>query len=80
MSCYQMQGKMIRDVKLANRRFEDVPQCEELVKRSLKSGDFCYDSVQIILSSRLMYRKEKYYFVCDCVWVWNLFSDIKEGT
>jgi hypothetical protein len=55
-----------RDIKIANRSFENVPQfkylgttvtnqnlIQEEIKRILKSGNACYHSVQNLLSSQL---------------------------
>jgi hypothetical protein len=56
-----------RDIKIANRSFENVPQfkylgttvtnqnlIQEEIKRRLNSGNACYHSVQNLLSSRLL--------------------------
>jgi hypothetical protein len=56
-----------RDIKIANRSFEDVSQfkylgtrvtnqnlIQEEIKRRLNSGNACYHSVQSLLSSRLL--------------------------
>jgi hypothetical protein len=56
-----------RDIKIANRSFENVSQfkylgttvtnknlIQEEIKRSLSSGNACYHSVQNLLSSRLL--------------------------
>jgi hypothetical protein len=48
-----------RDIKIANRSFENVSQfkylgIQEEVKRRLNSGNVCYHSVQNLLSSRLL--------------------------
>jgi hypothetical protein len=62
LSCQQNVGKS-RDIKIANRSFENVPQfkylgttlinqnlVQEEIKRSLNSGSSCYHSVQKLLS------------------------------
>jgi hypothetical protein len=56
-----------RDIKIANRSFENVSQfkylgtkvtnqnvIQEAIKRRLNSGNVCYHSVQNLLSSRLL--------------------------
>jgi hypothetical protein len=61
-----------RDIKIANRSFENVSQfkylgttltnqnlIEEEIKRRLNSGNACYHSVQSLLSSRLLSKKLK---------------------
>jgi hypothetical protein len=61
-----------RDVKIANRSFENVSQfkylgttvtsqnlIEEEIKRRLNSGNACYHSVQNLLSSRLLSKNLK---------------------
>jgi hypothetical protein len=58
-----------RDIKIANRCFENVSQfrylgrivteqnmIQEEIKRRLNSGNACYHSVQKLLSSRLLYK------------------------
>jgi hypothetical protein len=59
---------------------------QEEIKRRLNSGNACYNSVQSLLSSRLLSKNIKNWnirydnFACGSVWVLNLVSDIKEGT
>jgi hypothetical protein len=61
-----------RDMKLANRLFENVSQfrylgtrvmnqnlIQEEIKRRLNSGNSCYHSVQNLLSSRLLSKNLK---------------------
>jgi hypothetical protein len=61
-----------RDIRIANRSFEDVSQfkylgmtvtnqnlIQEEIKRRLNSGNACYHSVQSLLSSRLLSRNLK---------------------
>jgi hypothetical protein len=61
-----------REIKIANRSFENVPQfkylgtivpnkilIQELIKRTLNSGNACYHSVQNFLSSRLLSKNLK---------------------
>jgi hypothetical protein len=61
-----------RDIKIANRLFENVSQfkylratvtnqnlIQEEVKRRLNSGNACYHLVQNLLSSRLLSKKLK---------------------
>jgi hypothetical protein len=61
-----------RDIKIANRSFENVSQfkylgttvtsqnfIQEEIKRRLNSGNACYHSVQNLLSSRLLSKKLK---------------------
>jgi hypothetical protein len=61
-----------RDIKIANRSFENVSQLkylgrtvtnqnliQEEIKRRLNSGNACYHSVQNLLSSRLLSKKLK---------------------
>jgi hypothetical protein len=68
---YQNVGQN-RDIKIANRSFENVSQfkylgttvtnknlVQEEIKRRLNSGNACYNSVQNILSSRLLLRNLK---------------------
>jgi hypothetical protein len=84
-----------RDIKIANRSFENGSQfkylgmtvtnqnlIQEEIKRRLSSGNACYHSDKILLSSRLLSKKVKMkiYFVCGSEWVRNLVSDIKGGT
>jgi hypothetical protein len=70
-----------RDIKIANRSFENVSQfrylgttvtnqnlIQEKIKRRLNSGNSCYHSVQNILSSRLL-SKNLNNFACGSVWV-----------
>jgi hypothetical protein len=92
---HQNAGK-IYHINIANRFFENVAQLnylgktltnqnfiEEEIKRRLNSGNACCRSVQNLLSSRLLSKniKIKYTnFACGSLWVWNLVSDIKEGT
>jgi hypothetical protein len=58
-----------RDINLANRSFENVPQSkylqvtvtnqnliQEQMKRRLNSGNACYHSVQNLLSSHLLLK------------------------
>jgi hypothetical protein len=58
-----------RDVKIANRSFENVSEfkylgttvtnqnlIQEEIKRRLNSGNACYHSVQNLLSSRLLLK------------------------
>jgi hypothetical protein len=60
-----------RDIEIANRSFENVPQfrylgtivtnqnlIQEEIKRRLSSGNACYHSVQSLLSSRLLSKKD----------------------
>jgi hypothetical protein len=62
-----------RDIKIANRSFENVSQfkylgttvtnqnlVEEEIKRRLNSDNACYRSAQNLLSSRLLSKKLKY--------------------
>jgi hypothetical protein len=79
-----------RDINIANRSFGNVSQfkylgtivtnqnlIQEEIKRSLNSGNACYHSVQNILSSRLLSKKNlkiRIYiqddnFACGSVWV-----------
>jgi hypothetical protein len=44
-----------RDIKVANRLFENVSQFEYLGRQN--SGNACYHSVQNLLSSRLLSKK-----------------------
>jgi hypothetical protein len=61
-----------REIKIANRSFENVPQfkylgttvtnqnlTQEEIKRGLISGNACYHSVQSLLSSRLLLKNLK---------------------
>jgi hypothetical protein len=61
-----------RDIKIANRSFENVPQAkylgttvtnrnliQEEIKRRLNSGSACYHSVQNLLSFRLLSKNLK---------------------
>jgi hypothetical protein len=61
-----------RDIKIANRSFENVPQLkyfettvtnqnliQEEIKKRLKSGNACYHSVQNLLPSRLLSKNLK---------------------
>jgi hypothetical protein len=61
-----------RDIKIANRSFENVSQfkylvttvtnqnfIQEEIKRILNSGNACYHSVKIVLSSRLLSKNLK---------------------
>jgi hypothetical protein len=65
-SCNRTAGQN-RDIKIANRSFENVSQfkylgttvtnqnlIQEEIKRRLDSGNACYHSVQNLLSSRLL--------------------------
>jgi hypothetical protein len=79
-----------RDKKIGNRCFENVTQFRCLgttktnqtlvqveIKRRLNSGNICYNSVQNILSSRLLCKNVKigiffvpcYNFACSLEWV-----------
>jgi hypothetical protein len=63
LSCHQNVGQH-RDIKIANRLFENVSQfkylgIQEEVKRRLNSGNVCYHSVQNLLSSRLLSKSLK---------------------
>jgi hypothetical protein len=71
LSCHQNIGQN-RDVKIANRSFENVSQfkylgttvtnqnlIQEEIKRRLNSGNACYHSVQNLLSSRLLSKNLK---------------------
>jgi hypothetical protein len=72
LSCYQNVGQN-RDMKIANRSFENVSQfkylgttvtnqnlIQEEIKRRWNSGNACYHSVQNLLSSRLLSRNLKF--------------------
>jgi hypothetical protein len=61
-----------RNIKIANRSFENVSQfkclgttvtdqnlIQEEIKRRLNSGNACYDSVKNLLSSRLLSKNLK---------------------
>jgi hypothetical protein len=69
--CHQYSGQS-RDIKIANRSFQNVPQFKflgttvtnpnlilEEIKRRLSSGNACYHSVPNLLSSRLMSKNWK---------------------
>jgi hypothetical protein len=71
LSCHQNVGQN-RDIKIANRSFENVSQfkylettetnqnlIEEEIKRRLNSGNACYHCVQNFLSSRLLSQNLK---------------------
>jgi hypothetical protein len=71
LSCQQNVGKN-RDIKIGNRLFENVALFEYLgtavtnqnliyeeIKRRLKSGNACYNSVQNLLFSRLLSKNVK---------------------
>jgi hypothetical protein len=71
LSCHQNVGQN-RDIKIANRSFENVPQfkylettgtnenlIQEEIKRRLNSGNACSHSVQNLLSSRLLSKNLK---------------------
>jgi hypothetical protein len=66
LSCHQNVGQN-QDIKIANRSFENVSQfkylgttvtnqnlIQEEIKRRLNSGNACYNSVQNLVSSRLL--------------------------
>jgi hypothetical protein len=68
------------DRKLANVRFENMPQfkylgddsnklnlIQEEIKRRFNSGNACYHSVQSLLSSRLLFKNFKIRFKF-CPW------------
>jgi hypothetical protein len=68
LSCHQNVGQN-RDIKIANRSFENVSQfrylgttvtnqnlIQEKIKRRLNSGNALYHSVQNLLSSRLLFK------------------------
>jgi hypothetical protein len=70
LSCHQNVGQN-RDVKIANRSFENVSQfkylgttvtnqnlIQEEIKRRLNSSNACNHSVQNLLSSRLLSKKK----------------------
>jgi hypothetical protein len=70
-SRHQNSGKK-RDIKIANRSFENVPQfkylgttvtnqnfIQEEIKRRWNSGNACYHSFQNLSSSRLLSKKVK---------------------
>jgi hypothetical protein len=71
LSCHQNVGQN-RDIKIANRLFENVSQFEylgttvtnqnliqEKIKRRLNSGNACYHSAQNLLSSCLLSKNFK---------------------
>jgi hypothetical protein len=71
LSCHQNVGQN-RDIKIANRSFENVSQFKYLgtkvrnqnliheeIKRRLNFGNACYHSVQNLLSSRLVSKNLK---------------------
>jgi hypothetical protein len=71
LSCHQNVGQN-RDIKIANRSFENVSQfkylgttvtyqnlIQEEIKRRMNSGYACYHSVQNLLSSRLLSKNLK---------------------
>jgi hypothetical protein len=71
LSRHQNVGQ-IREIKIANRSFENVTQSkylgttvtnqnliQEEIKRRLNSGNACYQSVQNLLSSRLLSKNVK---------------------
>jgi hypothetical protein len=71
-----------RDMKIANRSFENVPQfnylgmtiinqnlIQEGIKRRLNSGNACYHSVQNLLSCLLSKNVRDYNFACGSVWL-----------
>jgi hypothetical protein len=71
LSCHQNIGQN-RDIKIASRSFENVPQfkylgttvtnqnlIQEKIKRRLNSGNACYHSVQNLLCSRLLSKNLK---------------------
>jgi hypothetical protein len=64
-----------RDIKITNRSFEHMSQylgttvinrnlIQEEIKRRLHSGNACYHSVQILLSSRLLSKNVKTRIYC----------------
>jgi hypothetical protein len=68
----QQNASQNRDIKIANRWFENVSQfkylgttvtnqnlIQEEFKRRMSSGNACYNSVQSLLSSRLLSKKSK---------------------
>jgi hypothetical protein len=70
LSHHQNEGQN-RDIKIANRSFENVSQLkylgttvsnqnltQEEIKRRLYSGNVCYHSVQSLLSSRLLSKNK----------------------
>jgi hypothetical protein len=83
-----------RDIKIANRTFENVSQFrymgttvinknffQDEIKRRLNSGNACYHSVFSFAVEKLKnYTRPDYNFACGSVWVCNLVSDIKGGT
>jgi hypothetical protein len=67
-----------RDIKIANRSIENVPQfkylgmavtnqnlIQEEIKRRLHSGNACYHAIQNLLSSRLLWKNIKNYNIQD---------------
>jgi hypothetical protein len=81
LSRHQNTGRN-RDIKIANRSFQDVSQfkClgrtvtdenlnQEEIKRRLNSGNACCHSVQNLLFSRLLPKKLKNVNISGSVWV-----------
>jgi len=72
--------EMVEEFKYLGTTLKNQNSIAEEIKNRSRSGNAYYQSVQSLLSSRLLSKKFKdqgnYNFACCFVWVWNLVIDV----